>query len=140
MTTPNEAKEAIFTRFIAQWGSETVYVFGNEEFTPPEATGAAAASWVRLLVREMPVSVQETLGQKGNRRYWRQGQIILMVYALPNRGEARADELVAKFRDAFEGESFSGIDCFDCQAVESGNEGLWYRVNAFARFSFYEIK
>jgi len=140
MTTPNEAKEAIYSRFITEWGSETAYVFGNEEFTPPEATGASAASWVRLLVREIPGGGQETLGKKGSRKYERIGQIILMIYALPDRGEQRADELARIFRDAFEGEKFSGVYCFNCQVIESGNEGLWYRVNAFAEIKFYETK
>lgn len=137
--TPNEVKEAVYSRFITAWGSETAYVFGNEEFTPPVATGTGAASWVRLLVREV-AGGQETLGKVGSRSYRRRAQIILMVYALPDRGEQRADALVKKFRDYFEGASFSGVDCFDCQVVESGNEGLWYRVNAFSLISFCETK
>lgn len=140
MTTPNEAKEAIYSRFITEWGGETAYVFGNEEFDSPEATGASAASWVRLLVKETPSGGQETLGRKGSRQYRRRGQIIMMIYALPDKGEQRADELARIFRDAFEGESFSGIDCFDCQVIESGNEGLWYRVNAFVEMTFSETK
>lgn len=139
VNTQNEAREAIYGRFISAWGTETPYVFGNEQYTPPAPAGGAASSWVRLLVRETK-SEQYTLGAVGQRKFRRQGQIILMIYALANAGEKRSDVLAQKFRDIFEGADIDDVRCFDAHVIEQGNEGAWYRVNAFCRFDFYEIK
>jgi hypothetical protein len=139
MTTTNEAKEAIYSRFISVWGSETAYVFGNEMFTPPAPVGTGAASWVRLMVREMK-SRQETLGISGDRKFERKGSIILMIYALVDKGEQKIDQLSKKFRDSFEGVNFSGVNCYDAQVMEHGIEGAWFRANVYATFTFYETK
>lgn len=139
VNTQNQAKEAIYARFIAAWGSETPYVFGNEAYTPPAGAGGAAGSWVRLTVREA-IAAQNTLGPAGARKFRRRGTILLMVYALADKGEQRADAIVKKFRDTFEGVSFDGVNGFTCQVVEHGNEGAWFRVNALQTFDFYETK
>lgn len=133
--TPNQAREAILTAFIAAWGSETPFAFDNEDFNPP-----SDSSWVRLSVREVE-SEQETLGPVGARRYRRNGVAELAVHALPDRGAQRSDELVKIFRDSFEGVTLaSGVYFTDCQVQEVGIEGAYYRVNALAVFWFSETK
>lgn len=137
--TPNQAREAILTAFIAAWGSpeETPFVFDNETYEPENGE---ESSWVALSIREAD-SAQETLGPVGARRYKREGVAQLSIFALPDRGSQRADELVKLFRDAFEGVTLTGGVYFtDCQVQEIGIEGVYYRVNALAVFWFSETK
>lgn len=144
MTTPNQARETLLSKFIEVWDAldpAVSYTFDNEDFDPPN--GAGVSSWCRFLVREAPGG-QETLGPVGGRRYRRNASAVLEIYALRNNGAKRSDELVKEFRDNFEGVTLGsgGNDVYmtDCQVQEIGIEGAWYRVNAFASFWFEETK
>lgn len=145
-TTIKAAREAILSRWIAQWvdsGSpRTPYTFENEKSAPPEAVAQAAfgtdtGSWVRLSVRNT-YSAQETLGPVGSRKFERRGDIHIQIFVPVDRGTADADTLLGQARAVFEGARFSGITCYAGTPKEVGVDGRWYQVNVVIQFTYYE--
>lgn len=144
MTTVNEAREIILTRFISVWSAldpAVPYIFDNEEYDPPG--GASGVTWCHLKIHETDGG-QATLGGVGARRYDRHGVATLEIRAARNAGTQKADSLVRTFRENFEGVTISsgGSDVYftDCQVQEIGIEGASWRVNALAAFWFEEAK
>ena len=134
MTTINEARQAIYARFISQWGTQTEFTFDNEPFTEP-----VSDPWVRLAVRNTDGG-QETLGQSGNRRYTRDASIFVQVFTLIDTGTQEADTLARIARNIFEGERFSGVFANDGTIREIGPDGKWYQTNVEIAFFYDEIK
>ena len=134
MTTENGARELIYARFVTLWAATSAYTFDNEKFEP-----TLGAAWVRLAVRH-GVAGQETLGPKPHRRYTRRGRIFLQIFIPRNQGIKEQDTIVRKFRELFEGESFSEVDCTNVIHREIGPDGVWWQSQAEAAFSYYETK
>lgn len=146
MTTMNLAREAIIGRMQTVFGVDPFWVcpwFPDSESdggqVPSGVSDDGTVSYARLSIRET-IGGQETLGPPGARRYKRNGVTELYIYAVANFGTLKADELVALFRGSFEGVSFGGLSFTDCNVVDLGVEGVWWRVNALARFWFDETK
>lgn len=151
MTTPNEAREAIIARFIADFvpvafadvaagpARDRRYSFDNEQADGGDGVDPANESWCRLAIQESG-SQQETLGPIGSRRYRRSGAARLALYCPTGKATLKSDTLVAAFRAVFEGVSFSGVYFTDCQVTELGVEGASWRVDALASFWFEEVK
>jgi hypothetical protein len=141
MTTPNEAREIILARFAEVFDAlspAVPYSLDNEAFTPPAAS--KTARWVRLTVRET-LSQQSTLGPATLRRFDRSGLAAVEIYSPIDAGTQGSDELAEVFRDTFEGVTLGGEVFFnDCQVVDLGIEGPWWRVNALASFWFEQRK
>jgi hypothetical protein len=149
VTTMSQARQAILNRFIASYvplafadvpvGEERNkrFSFDNEGAEPP--AGDEAESWCRFSVQETE-SKQETIGGPGLRRWKREGVARLELYCVPNAGALKRDDMVGKFRQTFEGVNFSGVVVTECQAVDIGIEGAWWRVSALASFWFEELK
>lgn len=112
MTTLNEAREAIYQRFVDNYVA-TVFTFENEDFDPPET------AWVRLSVRGNVGGGQETLGAPGGRKFRRRGIIVAQVYTPLNQGLQQGDQLGQSIRAIFEAEGFSDIDANDGLVRES---------------------
>ena len=135
MTTPNEAKEAIYARFLAQFTEVAAakVSFDNEELEQP------SDEWVRLAVR-MSERDQFTLGASGNRGFRSRGRVLVQCYVRTNTGTSRADAIAKAAADVFEGESFSGVDCYAAAIRETGPDGRWYQVVVEVEFDIYETK
>ncbi len=134
MTTLNEAREAVYSRFVTQWGTTTPIVFDDEDFDEP-----ADSPWVRLAVRNM-VRGQETLGQVGNRRFRSTARVFVQVYTRTNVGVKQGDVLATQARDIFEATSFEGLDFNDGVVRETGPDGKWYQHVVDIAFDYDEIK
>lgn len=136
MTTLNEAREAVYARFVANFTgvASTKMAFDNDEFEEPEAD-----DWVRLTVRHGP-RAQDTLGKAGNRRYRTSAIVFVQVYTPVNTGVKQGDTLAVEARDIFEGTGFSGLDFNDGRVRESGPDGKWYIHIAEIAFDYDEIK
>lgn len=134
MTTLNEAKTAIYTRFLGNFTGTSAIAFDNEEFNTP-----AAGSWVRLTVRTGP-RLQDTLGKAGNRRFRTSASVFVQVYTEANTGVKIGDNLAEEARDIFEGISFSGLDFNAGDIRETPPDGRWYQHIVEIPFDFDEIK
>ena len=133
MTTPIEAREAIYNQFITAWGTTTPFTFDNEKFAAPNV------AWARLTVRNSE-SIQRTLGAPGNRRFRRVGSVFIQLFDLVDGGMSTLDTLTKTARDIFEGVSFSGLDFTNVVSRESGADGKWFQVVVEAFFDYEETK
>ncbi len=136
MTTPNEAREAVYLRFTGTFVGVTAdrIALDNEEFNEPE-TG----NWVRLVVRHGG-RAQETLGKPTNRRFRSEATVFVQVYTPTDVGMKTGDLLAKAAANIFEGVSFSGLDFREATVNESGPDGRWYQHLVEAVFDYEEIK
>lgn len=134
--TPNEAREAIYQRWAAQWGTTSPFVFDNETNTTLDA---GIVAWARVSARNNGGG-QETLGPTGHRGYLRRGSVFVQIFTPLNRGMKDSAVLAHQARAIFEGVSFSGIDFNNGQVREVGPDGKWYMTVVEAAFEYYETK
>ena len=134
MTTIDEAREAIYQRWEAEWGSRTTYTFENEVFEEPES-----AVWVRVSVRNI-TGGQKTLGPKLNRKYERKVVIYIQIFVPKGTGMAASGSHAQFALGIFEGESFSNIDCFDGSVRELPEEEIWQPTLVEIFCDYEEIK
>lgn len=139
-----QARDAIEKRWLAAWGDTTAYTFDNEKLLPPAVVAANAASadidsWVRLVVRHI-ISNQETIGAEGNRKFERQGKIVIQVFTPVDKGTADADTLVIAAGAVFEGTRFEGLVCYAATPIEIGVAERWYQTNVEVPFTYYDTK
>lgn len=135
MTTLSEARKAIYTKFINEWGTSTPYTFDNEQFNSETINGP----WVRLSVRNQ-LSEQESLGPKGRRKYRREGAIMVQCFALADTGMASLDNVVMAVRTVFEGEKFDGVFVDDTVTREVGPDGRWFMTVVESFFHYNQTK
>ena len=135
MTTLSDAREAIYTKFISEWGTFTPYTFGNETFNSEAQTNP----WVRLTVLNQ-ASEQNSLGPKGRRKYRRTGFIVVQCFGLANTGMKELDDIVMQVRTVFEGEKFDGVFVNDTVTREIGPEGRWFMTVVESFFHYNQTK
>lgn len=135
MTTPNEAAEAVYSRFATEFGgaSPVPFVFEDEDFKAPRG------SWMRLWINTNSRN-QDTLGPKGARRYFSGASILVECYTLTNQGRKAADDLARRVVTLFEGETFSGVTGNDGIAREQPVSGRWYKIVCEVAFTYDETK
>ena len=133
MTTINEAKEAVLSRFVDSWGDTTRYVFDNEKFN-------SGVEWVRVVVRNTGAE-QETLGGVGSRKFLRRATLFVQVFVPVGEGTKNMDALSRQARDIYEGVSFSGVRFPGAGVVrETGSDGTWNRSIVEIEFQYDETK
>lgn len=137
MTTINEARVAIYQRFIDNWTAtpDTNYTFDNEGYDSEDL----AAPWVRVLVRNT-AGGQETLGNEGSRKFERSGIILCLVHALENTGTESGDEIAKSFQSLFEAVRFNGIITNNSVIRETGKTGRWFVTTVEVDFLYHEQK
>ncbi len=134
MTTLNEARESVYSRFETQWGTTTEFTFDNEEFTPTKST-----QWARLTVRELD-SNQQTLGRAGNRKFERRAVVNIQFFDALNVGVAGLDTLAELARTIFEGVEFDGLAFDNTNVREQPADDTWKPFLFQAFFQYDEIK
>lgn len=136
MTTANQAKEAVYQRFLDLFTglADDKIAFDNDEFEEPNSE-----PWARLVVR-MDTRLQETLGRVTNRRFRTTGTVFVQVYTVVNTGVKQGDTLAKEAADIFEAVSFSGLDFREANVRETGPDGKWYQHLVTAQFDYDEIK
>lgn len=135
MADINSARQLIYNWFIDRWENETPFSFDNEEFDPP-----GDSPWVRLSVRNR-VSNQSSLGRKENRKFIRDGAIIVQVFAPIEKGTDELDRLSELVREIFEGERLSSdvwVNQTDIREV--GPDGKYYQYNVESFINYEVIK
>ena len=115
MAIPNEARKAIYLRFLARIKNVDIscipnvitvldrdrITFDNEKFDEP-----TNGEWVRLVVRHTGRS-QETLGAIGNRRFRSFGLVFVQVFTEVGARMAVADCIAEAIVDVFDDETFT---------------------------------
>jgi len=135
MTSTQTARETIYQTFVTDWANATPVTFANEDFSPPTDT-----PWVRLAVLHFTGN-QETLGEVGNRRFRREGQISIQVFTPLNDGLRDIDALVQSARQIFEGRTLTGpIWCTDSAVQEIGPSDGWFQFNVDTDFAYEEVR
>jgi hypothetical protein len=145
MTTLNQARTAIYTRWLDQWkvglNPRTPYCFDDETFDPPAGDDGRGATWARLSVRHI-AGGQQTLGRPGNRKFTRSALVRVEVYTVPGAGLSEADGHIQAAKDMYEGTSLAGALLYDAQTAEVGlvDEGRWFLSTMQASFDYEELK
>ena len=122
MTTPNEAKEAIYKRFVDNFtltdteGNTISYFFGKEE--------GVFESETYILINAVDVaSNQVTLGGSGNRKYEIPGLINIKIGTPIDKGQKVSDDIVLRLTDLFEGVTFNSIHTFNTTFRQGADDG-----------------
>lgn len=138
MTTLNEARLAVATRFLAQYTGVASgrIVLQNEDEDFSEDT---TIPWIRLSVLDQ-VRTQQTLGKVTNRRYLSLAQVFVQIFTETGIGMNTGDNLATEALGIFEGVSFSGLDFNDGLARQAGADGKWYQHIVEVNFDYDEIK
>ncbi len=129
MTTQSQAKEAIYGAFKSGWSNP--YYFDNEVVETEDG------NWARLTVRHS-TSNQETLGPVGNRKFQRNGNVIVQLFTKLGEATDDVDSLSATIRAIFEGKTISGVNFSSVNVREIGPSGAWYQTNIEAPFNYTE--
>lgn len=135
MTTLNDAREAVYGRFLANFTevSSDAIAFDNEELEQP------SDEWVRLTIRTVNRQ-QDTLGAEGNRSFKSDASAFVQCFVRSNTGTQRADVIARDAAEALEGASFSGVSTLAAIPREQGVTGMWFMMLVEVPFSFYETK
>jgi len=137
MTTLNGASELILAEFVTEWGSTTPYAFTNEE---ARTLDAGEVAWCWVSVSEVGGG-QDTLGAKGNRKYWWIAEVTVQVFTPVGEGSKDGETLAKQAKDIYEGERLGGLYFNDGRVTRVGpSEEKWDQNNAVIRFGFEEIK
>lgn len=141
MPTLPEATEAICQRFNDAWADRTPVEWPNvipDDGKPKLSHGNVSYASVHIKHED---SDQHTLGEKGNRVFQREGQVIVQVFVpAGKRGLEEADTLAKAASDAFEGETFGGVSYHRVSARTVGLDGPWYQMNVTADYEFDEVR
>lgn len=152
-TTANDAREALYAHFLANWNELVMvlieawglelpgltgqplvpYCLGDETMEPPNGP------WVRLTVRHGPTS-QETLGTLGNRNFERTGRVFVQGFIPPGGDDAALDMVMEAARGVFEGRTvdplairFNAVEVSELGVIEGGR---WQAALAEAPFDY----
>lgn len=134
MTTLNDARKAVYSRFLANAPEGVAYKFENEDFKPPEE-----GSWLELTVRHAR-GVQETIAPRGSRSFQRKAVVEVFVFTAPGKGMLDGDAVATAVKDIFEGESFADVDCFAGSVFEVGKVDRWNCHRVEVPLDYYETK
>lgn len=137
MSVWQEVQEALYQRFVDQWGGATPYTFENETFDPPDG------AWVRVSVKRLPGG-QETLGGVGNRKMNRVGVVIIQLFVPPGDGIKVLSDYAEAAAAIYENERIATHD-IRFAAVEPGDsgeveDGRWWGLPVRGRFDYEELK
>lgn len=135
MTTIDQARAAVQTRWIQQWGNTTPYVFENEAGKEP----STAVPWVRVSFRNLG-GTQHSLGGIGNRVWQRDARVFIQVMAPANKGMQGGADIAQQARAVFEGERLGELICYEGNVRETKPDGKWYVTLIEIRAQYYEKK
>lgn len=153
--TPAQAAELIYQHFKTYVDAEyplMPYCFDNEVFQEPTpATIAGILSpdpcWARVTMRSIPGGGQQTMGQKGNRKFRRRAVLFVQLFGHVGVGRAALDGVVHDLMTLFEGERIGPAGDPDQQVIfwsgntaELGADGRWYNVTLEVPLDYYETK
>lgn len=135
MTTLNEARDAVYERFLTQWGVTTPLTFDNEAFDPP----SDGSAWIRISVRN-EFGQQASLGPPGQRRFDRFARVFVQIFTKPDTGLKEADTLATLAQGIVEAVSFDGLRFKSGSIREVGVSDGWQSHLVDVPFDYQETK
>lgn len=111
---------------------------GKEANEPP----AADLSWFRWTMQHADSGQASLSCEHGERRWRRNGLIIVQCFApLDKGGLTAAQRMAESVRDAYQGTATPGGVWFrDATTQEIGTDNAWYNVNAIIQFTYDEVR
>jgi hypothetical protein len=140
-----QARDEMNAWFLEAWNAETAAVAGYVPEVVWDETGKPgpmpqALCWARCVVRHGGGG-QRTFGERGSRRFSREGFVFVQVFVPRSEGVTLADRLGKIATTAFEGNATPGGIWFrNVRANEVGSDAQWYQMNVVAEFTYDEIK
>lgn len=132
--TYNDARAAVYTRFLNNFTGTSNITFPNENYDKPDND-----SWVRVSVITLSRK-QNTLGRSTNRVFRTKCLIYIQVFTPIDIGLKTGDTLATEALNIFEATSFSGVDCGNGTITEEGLDGKWYNHLVSINMDYDEIK
>lgn len=124
---------AFRNRLEAQW-TETVMVFPNENFTPPNPPAPYLA--VEFIGG---TSDQVSIGAPGNNRFREVNGVRIWVMVPSNTGWEDARDMARRVAALFRGKTFDGVRCWSPR-LGSGKyddvSGNWYGTDVFIPYQY----
>ena len=142
-TTFAEARDAIQSRFKAQFDADVLAIVGGSDkplvvWDNVALTGEPPKdkAWFRVNVKHSDGD-QVSLGEAGTRKFSRDGIVTVQIFIPAGaRGLALADRLGKMTVDAFEGKAAAGVWFRRVKLVEVGPDGPWFQYNVTAAFTY----
>lgn len=135
MTTITEAKQSIYNTFITDWGTTTPVILDGENADPPPSL-----PYVHVLVRHF-TGVQDTLGGVGNRKFKRDGAIMVQIYGPLDEGSQTTDNLAITVISILEGKTLTdNVFTFASTPNEIGPTDNGYLTTVTTPFFYQETK
>lgn len=139
--TPNEAKEALFARWVVQLAASAFptlpFVYDNEPYS-----GSKDVEFARLAVRNTGRD-QQTLGGIGHRKWESRARLLIQYFAiLGDEGTKAADIRVKAIANMFEGVPLAGttLELHEANIREVGPDKGWFQFQIEVPFRFYETR
>lgn len=142
--TKQEAVDEMLALFNTAWAPRAVVW----EDVPPDAIALAAiddtntnvTAWARISVKHNG-GYQQTLAGQGDRRFAKEGILLVEVYAPAGDGLTVARSLHTIVEQAFEGVSTpNGVWFRNVHTEEVGPDGPWTHANVIIEFSYDEVR
>ena len=135
MATITEAKQSIYNTFIAGWGTTTPIILDGENADPPPSL-----PYVQIMVRHF-TGVQDTLGGVGNRKFKRDGAIMVQIYGPLDEGSQTTDNLAITAIGILEGKTLAdNVFTFASTPTEIGPTDDGYLTTVTTPFFYRETK
>ncbi|MCE6993055.1 phage tail terminator-like protein [Dyadobacter sp. CY323] len=128
------ASKQIIKYFAQQWNNLTKVAYPDVGFKPPNTE-----TWVRLTIQNFD-GYQASMGSPGSNRFRRKGLVTIQIFQ--KEGTAGLDALnkADAAVNIFRGVENAGIQYYDVQIKEIGNDGAgWYQINVLAYFQYDHI-
>lgn len=100
--TPDQARSAVYARFLDDWGTTTLVALEGRDSDVAEP--GPGVSWVRVTFRNLGGG-QLTLGPSGGRKYRRLASALVQVFTPASSGMGPGATLAHQARAIFEGKA-----------------------------------
>lgn len=138
MTTPSEAEQLIYARFLDQWGSTTPVALEEEQV--PAGVSVGETAWVYVYVQEIERQ-QLSHGSIGSRKFLQKSQVVIRIYVPQGAGTQLATNLAQQARTIFEGVRLDPLQNFYKADIERvGPQPPEYIVAVICPFEYVEMK
>lgn len=131
-----EAEQAIITQFKTAWAvshpADAPIVLDNE-------IGETTSKWVRLDV-QYTTSQQVTMGSAPNRKFRRNGIVMVQLFSPANQGRGPLADLATDAREALEGKHLGELHLHAGSTQKQPTDGVWAMAVVTVPFWFTETR
>jgi hypothetical protein len=138
-TVRDELISLVYTALKADPLTEDIEILYED--TDIDKPKSLDVSWCRISVKHVSGKQATLANQVNQRRYRRNGLLIVQLFTPIGTGLSLADKYAKIILDSVEGKSTtSNVWLRNCRTNEIGREGSWQQTNIFADFEYDEEK